>query len=330
MNFIKNSKTRRWKNTLFIRKRKKSPTSNNYYKHEKHKHRDSPNWYDNHLPSYMFFKLISFAYQSYNITFYVLLKTSVIILCIPYGIGIITFIPSLLQLISKLVHIMVSIDYLLTQVYPPIFHTMDYISSPKFKMALCHRTLCLAINLLTMWNMITNKLQLFINKFYERLMNLILTYEHKQDQPPTSSTPTLGCIYANTTQSSATPESAVKIFTIASSLLTVLILISSPMSMPQVLRAFIMLSCTWGPHEVWSWVISFRKVRPLHSNAMSATRILPHLDGASLSEIEMLCDTGANCSIVNNRNLLHDLVETTDAVGVTGGAIAKIDFKGTY
>ena len=44
--------------------------------------------------------------------------------------------------------------------------------------------------------------------------------------------------------------------------------------------------------------------------------------------IKILCNTGANCFITNNKKYSHDLSQCNDSVDVTGSSVARVSFKG--
>ena len=44
--------------------------------------------------------------------------------------------------------------------------------------------------------------------------------------------------------------------------------------------------------------------------------------------LEFLCDTRANCFIVNDYHLLHDRVPYNDLVGITSKLLTKVKLKG--
>ena len=65
------------------------------------------------------------------------------------------------------------------------------------------------------------------------------------------------------------------------------------------------------------------------SNAIVVARHTGPNNKLELVRVEMLSDTGANYFAVNNPELPHDLVDSEDTIGVTGGSAARIDYKGT-
>jgi len=66
-----------------------------------------------------------------------------------------------------------------------------------------------------------------------------------------------------------------------------------------------------------------------YSNVITSTIKLHPSSELILLAIELLCDTGANWFMVNDPSYLHNLVASTDTVGVTRGSSAFVDFKGT-
>ena len=47
----------------------------------------------------------------------------------------------------------------------------------------------------------------------------------------------------------------------------------------------------------------------------------------SLIKVELLCDTGTNCFIMNNPDYLHDLIVSLDKVGITRGTNTTISYN---
>ena len=68
---------------------------------------------------------------------------------------------------------------------------------------------------------------------------------------------------------------------------------------------------------------------PNFSNNIVAVQNVSNVPHVRTTTLELLCDTGANCFVVNSPDCLHNLVQCNEFFWVTGGSRASVKWKGT-